>query len=83
MLHWGSQSMESPMQTLLGGGFPLLATPKWCKGGHLFVGMKSTLKTVSNLSSGLPEYGMTNANNFKWDLLAASNLKRMRKWALI
>ena len=63
------------MQTILGVGFPLLATPERVrKRGHFSKGMTPTLKTVSTISLGFPEYGMTNANNCS----PASNPHRVR-----
>ena len=66
MLHWGSLIMELTMPAILGGGSPCQQTPpqRVQKRGHLFIGMTPMLKTVSNLSLGFPECGMTNASNF-------------------
>ena len=41
--------------------------------------MMPNLKTVSNLPFGFPEYGSTNANNFRWGIPPASNPQRVRK----
>ena len=53
--------------------------PKIIEGGkkvHLFMGKA---KTMSNVPVGFPEYGMTNASNFRWGLLPASNSQRERE----
>ncbi len=34
------------------------------------------LKTMSYRTLGFPEYGLTNASNFKWDFTPDSNPKR-------
>ena len=61
-------------------GIPPASKPQRVrKRGHLSTGMTPTLKTVSNLSLGFPEYGMTNAN----DRFPAGNPQRVRKGALM
>ena len=72
------------MLAILGGVSPLPSIAQRVrKRVHLFIGIVPTLKTVSNLSIGFPEYGMTNARNFKWGLPPASNPQRVRKGSLI
>ena len=60
------------MQKNSGGVFPL---PKGAKRGNLSTGMTPTLNTVSDISLGFPEYGMTTANNCS----PANNPHRVRK----
>ena len=40
--------------------------PKGAKRGHFFMKITPMLETVSTLLMGFPEYGLTNALNFRW-----------------
>ena len=71
------------MPAILGGAFPLPATPKGCENGAFIYRNDANVKTLSNLFLGFPEYGMTNGSNFKWDLPPASNPQRVIKGSLI
>ena len=57
---------EMPYCRVRGGG---LAQKSPIEGGnkvHLFMGMTPRLQTVPNVPFRFPEYGMTNASNFRW-----------------
>ena len=45
-------------------GIPLARNPQSLKKGHLFNVMMRTMKILSNVPVGFPEYGMTSASIF-------------------
>ena len=47
--------------------------------GHIFMDIMPTLKTVSTLLMGFPEYGLTNAFNFRWGFALLATPKGCKK----
>ena len=75
-----------PQNTLLLGLGWELSSKSPIEGGkkvHLFMGMTIRLKTMSNVPVGFPEYGMTNASNFRWGLLLPATPKSERRGTFI
>lgn len=68
MFPWGLLSLEWQMPTILGGTFLLPASKKGAKKGAFIYGNNGIAKTGYNLTLGFSEYGMTNANRFRWSV---------------
>ena len=70
------------MQAILGKALPMTATPKWLsKLAFIYVKMANPNDNGTSYL-GVPDYGMTNASNFKCNFTPDSNLKMgTKKWA--
>ena len=87
---WGLTEWTTPHHPLkciaaLSGlvGLPPKSPIKGDNKVQLFMGMAPRLKTVSNLSLGFPEYGMTNASNSSWGFPLPSTPKGVEKGIFI